>query len=308
MVFTCKRCGEELSTKQALVRHLQKTVVCPLQPNTNDISREAYVTELTTKKYNEVTYSCKYCQVQFNTQSSMYRHIKICKKKPKDEASTSASTSVSSLSLQTEVNELRQTVSTLQESLNGITSLLAGNSKYLNTPQVTNNISNVVINNTIVLNNFGNENISYLTPEFLSHCLLNPTKGLPSLIESIHYNPEVPENHNIRFKSWKRNVFEKYDDSQWKECDASNTLDGLIRKGYRVLNTHYTEHYMSDPAFFEDESKQRMYERFRFLSDTTCNEYYAVKRELRVLIKERTMYILAPPDNIAIIEDATNEL
>lgn len=294
MTFICRRCGEELSSKQALIRHLKRVSACP--STSEEVCRDEYVKELITKTYNDVHFVCKHCDTRFNTQSSMYRHMKICKKHD-----IANNTKKEDDTLKSEVNELRSTVNSLKESLDGFASVLVANAKLM-TPQVTNNMySNVVINNTVNLNNFGSENLSHITPEFLSHCLLNPKKGIPSLIESIHYNREVPENHNIRFKSLKRNVFEKYDDTHWKECDASNTLDELIRKGYKVLNAHYTVHFMNDPDIVEDENKQRMYERFRFLSDTTCNDYNAVKRELRVLVKDRTMYLLAPPEgNLAI--------
>jgi hypothetical protein len=147
------------------------------------------------------------------------------------------------------------------------------------------------------LHNFGEEDVSHLSNDFLSYCLMNPKKGMTKMIENIHYNKEVPENHNLRLKSWKNNLFEKYVDSEWRLCDASNTLDELIRKGYRILNAHYTDNVMNDDSLFDDEMKQRMMERFRFLGDTRCQDYYAVKRNLRVLVKDRTMYLLESPEN-----------
>ena len=89
------------------------------------------------------------------------------------------------------------------------------------------------------------------------------------------------------------NIFEKYIDSEWRACDASNTLDELIKKGYKILNAHYTEHFMNDPDIYENEDKLKSYDRFRFLGDISWNEYYAVKRELRLLVKDRTMYVLS---------------
>jgi hypothetical protein len=120
---------------------------------------------------------------------------------------------------------------------------------------------------------------------------------MTSLIENIHYNKDYPKNQNIRCKSLKQNIFEKYVNAEWRACDASNTLDELIRKGYRILNAHYTENFMNDPTICEDETAQRIYERFRCLSDTGCSDYFAVKRELRILVKDRTMYLIASPDD-----------
>lgn len=94
---------------------------------------------------------------------------------------------------------------------------------------------------------------------------------------------------------------------------ASNTLDELIRKGYRVLNLHYMAHFINDPEYQDDEVKRQVVEKFRFLSDKTCTDYYAVKRDLRLLVKNKTLYVVAPPDQneeqtyVNHINDDTND-
>jgi hypothetical protein len=159
---------------------------------------------------------------------------------------------------------------------------------------INNTTNNITIQANV--NNFGQECTQHLTNDFLSYCILNPRKGMSKLIENIHYNPDIPENHNIRCKSLKQNIFEKYIDSEWRVCDTSNTLDELIKKGYRILNTHYTDNILNDPSIFEDEHRMMVYEKFRFFNDTSCLDYHAVKRELRLLVKDRTMYLLASPE------------
>jgi hypothetical protein len=169
------------------------------------------------------------------------------------------------------------------------------------TPQLicsTNNgtINNTTINNNtynIQLNNFGNENTTYLPPELLTYCLSNPKKGISYLIEQIHYNNDYPENHNLRCKSLKNNIFERFVDTKWTLCDASNTLDELIKKGYRILEAHFAETFLSDPEFFDDEDRVENMQRFRqVLNDKKSNDYHSVKRDLRLLVKDKTMYVL----------------
>lgn len=106
---------------------------------------------------------------------------------------------------------------------------------------------------------------------------------------------DVPSNHNIKHKSTKQNIIEKYIDGNWVPCDASNTLDELIRQNYKVVYCYYLNKYENDPDIQDDPIKQRVYEKHRFLHDKKCNEYYAVKRELRILIKDQTMFLLQPP-------------
>jgi hypothetical protein len=103
------------------------------------------------------------------------------------------------------------------------------------------NIMGNVINNTINinLNNFGKESLEHISDEFLDKCIKKLNKGMVDLLENIHYNKNVPENNNIRIKSIKQNLLEKYQEGEWIECDKNNTLDELIRKGFKILYQHY---------------------------------------------------------------------
>jgi hypothetical protein len=60
----------------------------------------------------------------------------------------------------------------------------------------------------------------------------------------------------------------------------------------------------NDTTIQDDEVQQRRYEMFRFLSDKSSNQYFAIKRDLRLLVKTKTdtLYVLALP----IDEDGTN--
>jgi hypothetical protein len=198
--------------------------------------------------------------------------------------------------------ELKQQIEELQSRYQELKEKFIKLESNKTTYNTTTNTQNIYIQNNKVIKSFGDEDLSHLTNDFLSHCLLNPSKGLSNLIETIHYNKEKPCNLNIRYKSFKQNLYEKFTNSEWRECDATNTLDELIRKGYRILNAHYAEYFMNDPDIYADEMKRRIYERFRFLSDKQSNEYFAVKRELRALVKDRTLYFLESPKGIEQIE------
>lgn len=275
MQYKCERCNDHFTCKRNLIGHLARQKDCTPSED-NAPSRIELLTSITTKVVNKINFPCKYCNEKFNTKSAMYKHSSKCK-----------NTFVAVPSTPIE----NQDILLLKEQLKK--EIL---DEIRNNPQtvINNTTNNITINTNI--NNFGQESTQHLTEDFLSYCLQNPKKGMSRLIENIHYNPEIPENHNIRCKSLKNNTFEKFIDTEWRICDASNTLDELIRKGYRILNTHYTDSVQNDPTIFEDEHRMMIYEKFRFLSDTSCLDYYAVKRDLRLLIKDRTMYVLALPD------------
>ena len=60
---------------------------------------------------------------------------------------------------------------------------------------ITNNITN---NNTININNYGDENLKHLRSKDFANLLSGIYSAVPKLIEKIHFDPEHPENQNIK--------------------------------------------------------------------------------------------------------------
>jgi hypothetical protein len=296
--YVCKRCGYATIVKANFIRHLKAVSVCCAK--LVDISRDDLLKEVQKNERKGECKECEYCTKKL-TKTNITRHYATCaaKKQAEDgQASTSNHTETTrtpeAIALHPQIDmELLVRTPEFQRALEE--KLKQYIDEKLQSANTVNNYNTINIQQNISLNSFGQENTSHLTHEFLSHCLMNPTKGLQNLIDTIHYNADVPENHNLRFKSNKNNTVEKYVDSHWIECDATNTLDELIRKGYRILNSHYSENYLNDPDIQENEIRARALEKFRFLGDKTCNDYHSVRRDLRCLIKDKTMYWIASP-------------
>ncbi len=89
-------------------------------------------------------------------------------------------------------------------------------------------------NNTIIINNLGQENLSYLDAETLRQRLLAKTRGVVDTIRDVHLNDQHPENHNIYLLSSRRNEFEVLKDGQWTPLPSSTVIDDLLFKGYRI--------------------------------------------------------------------------
>lgn len=266
--FICERCEHESTTKGNLILHLKKKNACPT--NNSKRTREEIIASLARVSSKPKIHGCNHCELKFSTPQGKHQHMKICSKHPENE-------------LRTKVLNMEKMIAELQIELHS----------QRNQIHTTNHIQHQQNNLNIIVNNYGHETTPSFSPEFLNHCLLNPSKGLASLIEQIHYNPELPENHNLRHKSTKQNILQKFIDHNWHDCDASNTLDELIRKGYRILNAYYTDHVLKDPAIMEDNMKVMMYDKFRFLGDKKSLEYSAVKRDLRLLVRNKTIFLIA---------------
>lgn len=285
--WICKRCFHITSTKSNLLSHLRNAKPCnvDVEKGGENIAMTLYIEQLLEPKKPR-KFSCPHCDARFSYTQSRNKHIKNCKynldTNKKDEKDKL-------------IEELQAKIESYKQQLQGQSS----NATYNQNNSATININNTYNIVTINRNNFGSEDTSYISKDFIKYCIENPSRGIAELIENIHYNPAHPENHNIRCKSLKGNTFEKLVDSEWTLCDASNTLDELIKKGYRILNTYYMDNIHNDTTIQDDEVQQRRYQLFRFLSDKCSNQYYAIKRDLRLLVKTRTdtLYVLALPDH-----------
>jgi hypothetical protein len=96
MDYKCKRCGYETDHKHCLYQHFDRKKQCNSIINDIDISILRY--ELDNIKSSEGNFQCIFCERQFVNRNNMYKHKKICKKKPNE------------ISLQDQINELRDKI------------------------------------------------------------------------------------------------------------------------------------------------------------------------------------------------------
>ena len=94
---------------------------------------------------------------------------------------------------------------------------------------INNNNKNIYnISNTININvrAFGNENWEYLENEILK-IMKSVNTCIPKLVKNIHFNPDHPENHNIRILNKKENRIQIFDGKDWETRDKNDTIDSM---------------------------------------------------------------------------------
>jgi hypothetical protein len=101
--------------------------------------------------------------------------------------------------------------------------------------------SNNTINNTIVVNNFGEEDLSKLSKEFLEFCLGRMSQGIERLTQEIHLNKNKPENHTIKVTNIKSPYVSVMKDGKWIYKKKDDALSDLIWKENQMLKYHYEE-------------------------------------------------------------------
>ena len=123
------------------------------------------------------------------------------------------------------------------------------------------------IQNNIIINNYGEEDMSHITDKIKSELLKIPYGAIPKLIESVHFNDEKPENKNILMPNKKENMLKVYHGDKWIYKNKNETIMDLIDSKYMIIDNHYDE-VKGDMS----SGIQRSYSKFRKFYDDSDEE------------------------------------
>jgi hypothetical protein len=202
------------------------------------------------------------CGRTFNQLSGLSRHKKKCNQTEIKIKANNQPEQIIQL-LQSQLNkkdeEMRQRLDKKDKEMNElrkqVEALIGKSAKNTtNHIQTQNNIENQSVN--IVVNSFGNENIDHLTDQIICKIIKTaPFTSVPLLIKKIHFDPDHPENHNIKITNKKLNYAEIVRDNKWVTANKKKVIDDVIQKSYELLDEKYSENK-------EDISEKRQ-ERFQ---------------------------------------------
>jgi hypothetical protein len=155
-------------------------------------------------------YICAKCNKEFDTKHKKYYHQKRCDEIP---------------SINNEI-----------ETIN-----------IINTSNNSNNNNNNIINQKIIINNYGNDNIEYISEKFKDKLFQNFLCNddyhipIPKLIENIKFNPNHKENNNVKIKSDRSKIGFYYDENKWKAMNKNELLDELCNYSLKILKSYFKE-------------------------------------------------------------------
>ena len=170
-------------------------------------------------------FTCEYCAKMFNTTASMRRHIKrYCKENPDfiDTIIDAKDSKIDSLEKDKKKLEMEKTY-----LYNQVATLL---DKVGNTTNIQNNI---------ILNKYGNEDLSHITDTLKTELLNIPFYAIPKMIEEIHFNDLKPENKNIMIPNKKENLVKVFQGDKWVYKNKNETISDLVDQKYTIIDEHY---------------------------------------------------------------------
>jgi hypothetical protein len=163
---------------------------------------------------------------------------------------------------------------TMKEQINKILEKHAGTTN--------NNTTNIETQNiNIIINSFGKENIDYIDNKSFLASLSKVYKSIPSLLEKIHFDPNHPENHNIKITNKKLPYASVMGNNQkWKTVDRKDAIESMVLNGYNMLDEKYAENKEKMPA-----SKQQNFEGFQSKFESEDKELMKqIKTEVDMMV------------------------
>ena len=114
-------------------------------------------------------------------------------------------------------------------------------------------------NNNIVINSFGNEDLSYLDPETMRRRSQGGVQGAVATALEVHLNSERPENQNVKMLSTKRDLAAMLINNVWQPEPTSVVVDRVLWNGFAInrrLNPPPVLDGDSDEATVADHERQ----------------------------------------------------
>ena len=183
-------------------------------------------------------YYCEYCNKEFSFKQTKYRHQKKSCKVVKE---------------QKLVKYQESKIEELEKAL-------------VNAKSITNNITNN--NNTlnqIVINNFGKENLDYITyKDIKKHLSYGPYGAIRRLIKMVHYNKKHPENHNIAITNKKSKYGSVKKDNVWQLISIKDMLNNLIDDKFEMITEAYHSNIKEEVDSFKQSKYEKFFEKFEY--------------------------------------------
>ena len=193
-MFKCYNCKKSLSSRQRLQYHI-KNNVCSL---INKVNSQFY---------------CSACDKYYKTKYTLLNHLNLKHSKK--------------ISNETKIIKKNGYVCDIcNKYFCRSDSLTRHKEKYCRTKNYTtiiNNINNTTnIQNNIIINNFGNENMKFIKDDEILECINRCYSCIPELFKLIHI--DTPENRNLYLSNMKDSFLYLYKNNKWELNDLDKIL------------------------------------------------------------------------------------
>jgi hypothetical protein len=242
---------------------------------------------------------CHFCHHIFPSQQCKSQHIKRCKIKKLHEETQEQIKQIQSM-LPAEYHNNNNVTTTNNNTNNTnnnqqIIYHIHNNNYRISSEEYNNrydqNLDHEDIDN---INDFGCEDISYIEPEQMKQIALNC--DFKTLIREKHFNPEHPENHNIRNNCNKS--YKVLKNSEWL-VEPKDAVCSLIYNNSKAQVYDYAFQNLLHKMLDDDQSDQYLVQWQQY--EKTCKKklYNYIEIQIKELMKQRRLRLMADLENSA---------
>jgi len=209
--YKCNRCLHTSDSKRNMERHIAKKNPCK---GTNEPTIIVEDEEII----------CEYCKNNFFNQASLIRHQdNACKSKV--------------LILKNKLFEAQEKIKVLEDEKKKLVSGSATDGNVVVNINTINNTNNFI---TVQLRPYNDPKLPDDMDDIYEDAW-SKKKSIATFIERIHFNPDLPENHNICITNLRNNLARVFTEQGWITRDQDNLLDEIIATTTNLLDKWVNE-------------------------------------------------------------------
>ena len=233
-MFKCNKCEKEFKYISLLKKHESRKFSCINIDDYND--KIDNISQIIENKINESINNnatiCLFCNKVFCNKSNLSKHIyNVCpNKKTLEKDKDKLTFEKDNKRRDDELKFVKNTVVKLLKKQSH--NIIINNTNNTNITNNNNNNNNLIIN----INSYGKEDLSHITLNDYKKYLNGFFPGFIKFIEKIHFDEQMPENHNICLTNIKSKYIHVFENDKWITKEKNDIIDTLITKKYNMLN------------------------------------------------------------------------
>ena len=265
---------------QITPKSLQTTPTESLQNHSKSLQNPSKITPNNSKKlhFDDNTPTCEYCLRTYTRKDNLTKHLKTCKIKKEAEI-LAIIQNEKIIKMEKESENMKREI----EELKNFKLQTQHNITHTNSHNTINN-NNINNSKNIIINNYGNENLKHLRSKDFANLLNGIYSAVPKLIKQIHFDPEHPENHNIKFTNKKLPYLKIMKDDKWETVDKKSELLDLIDNKCFLLREKYYNILKKNKYNISENQKKQI--------DQFLDQYHEDDKQTLIDIINKTELIL----------------
>lgn len=214
-IFTCEKCFRNFNDRSNYMRHVK---------NTNCVKLS--------EKYK---FQCEKCKKRFVQKKNLQSHL-----------SSNVCNKYNLVKINSDMRKIDNNVHDIIDStVNNTNTTNNDNSVTNNNNSTTNNIT--INNNQVIKQNFyivphGKEKFQKDIPDDIAIRFIKKRLScMPDIIEYLHCNPKLPQNHNIYKSNMRDNKILVYDGKKWLYMMLDECLEDMVYRNSDLIIARYEE-------------------------------------------------------------------